>query len=145
MSLTSFGLISCGSPRQVRYVYVNGPQQQAPPVQQAYNYSSNSNAQPSTEPSPNYQTPNSVSSKDCMSLSAEHIEGVYRGFGHGRSSSLTAARNMAMQRAKTEILRKASGIIDALSNDDIDSDNSAACGCFKAQGKEYVAFSKIQE
>lgn len=138
MSLICFGLVSCGSPRQVRYVYVNAPQQQAPPTQQAYNYPSNPNAQPPTTLSSNYQTQTSTSSKDCISLSTEHIEGVYRGFGHGRSSSLTAARNMAMQRAKTEILRKASGIIDALSNDDIDSDNAAACERFKDNSKQRI-------
>lgn len=124
-------LPSCGTSHETRYVYVNAPQRQSPqPEQQP-------TAQPSyatvtNEPPQSYA---STPSRDCAALSEESIRGYFRGFGHGRSTSLTAARNMAIQRAKTDILRKVTGVIDNLSEDDITSTDAVASERFKENTK----------
>lgn len=135
MGVFCLSILSCGASREVRYVYVDPPRQQ--PSQSSQRHNNVEQEVPQRVNTRHYIEPQATS-KDCMTLAAEHIEGVYRGFGHGRSSSLTAARNMAMQRAKAEILKKATGVIDALSDDDIESNNAVASERFKESSKQRV-------
>lgn len=121
---------SCGSTREVKYVYVNPPQQTVIP--QSYVHASKDAPTAYTATS---HTSN-ASTQSCSEVSIEHASGVFRGYGQGRSSSLTAARNMAIQRAKVDILKKATGVLDALTDDDIDSNNAAACERFRETSKE---------
>lgn len=115
-------LPSCGTSHETRYVYVNAPQRQSPqPEQQP-------TAQPSyatvtNEPPQSYA---STPSRDCAALSEESIRGYFRGFGHGRSTSLTAARNMAIRRAQADILRQVKSVRDQQADDELTSTDAIA-------------------
>ena len=86
-------------------------------------------------------TANSYSSQQNASpfvLANTYVYGAYRGYGHGQSSSLTAAYKMATTRAAQDALEKISLVIDSFSNDEIASLNTAGMEDFKMQSKTYT-------
>lgn len=106
-SLALLVATSCGTSREVRYVYVNPPQQQASP--QVNNYTVQSHPAPeytSSRAASSYSSSGSSSSavRDCLSLSQESAPGKVRGYGLGKSTDLPTANALAKASAKQDLI-----------------------------------------
>lgn len=162
--LILFSCISCGaSNKTVRYVYVNQPVYSPQPVQESRpnsEYVNNSevlsqyrSAEPRTYSNPSASHTESVNNsygdsgvsasraqqgKSPFVLANTYVYGAYRGYGEGESTSMTAAYKMATNRAGQDALEKISVVIESISNDVVESLNSAGMESFKQELKTYT-------
>lgn len=112
--MTGSWLCSCGASREVRYVYVNPPQQQ---IQTSVNHDYSVQSSSTSGYTSSYTPPvnNSHSrEKNCWDLSQEEIPGKVRGYGRGRSTDFSTANALAKATAKQDLIENFRNVVNLI-------------------------------